>query len=693
MLYPDLGLMLRHHRFNDCLRLGRRISEGPYLLPDPEILEPLNGTHPRSNRDLRLIGVSAHIDKNALTPPSSPVTRSVFKRHKIMLSKDLGINEHLESTILAIVESAGGHLVHSVKEADTLVCQYRESRDFREAGAADLVIGNLPWLYHIISSDSWTSPMRRLLHFPISQTGLPGFRAYRISLSNYNGDARLYLENLAKAAGCEFTKSMKQDNTHLITAHSMSEKCDAAKEWNIHMVNHLWLEDSYAKWAIQSVATSRYTHFPARTNLGEVVGQTEVDKEALKTYFLPSKDKAPAKAETTPATNTENKSKSERPDGTNRKPDVPKSSPALSHRIKDVNSTPATSRKGRRSVVIEDMSTPAPVSAGKENETPSTGGRSAKAKAMSNMAGYAEDFAKLAKEKKQKGGIIYGGRSSEDRVQSTAPKRSMSLESESGQEEPKPKRSKKANVEPKFKLLVTGYQDWSQDQDTFRGDSVCYIDPLTYVGLTFVQERLAQLGIELIEDPIGCSYLVAPKILRTKKFVCAMAGAPTILSINFALDCLTQDKLLNPKDYPLIDKVGEDSYHFKLADAVKRAKANQGHLLKGQTLFITQDVRGGPQTYRDIIEVNGGKCTVFKGRSTSLAIAEQSEDEMTDPNGFLYLISGTSKPETNLWPKFQEQVEAEGREARIVKTDWMLDIALSQKIRWDRSYEAKADES
>ena len=169
-----------------------------------------------------------------------------------------------------------------------------------------------------------------------------------------------------------------------------------------------------------------------------------------------------------------------------------------------------------------------------------------------------------------------------------------------------------------------------------------------------------------------------------------MAGAPAVLNINFVLDCLKQNKLLDPKDYSLLDKSGENSYHFKLVDAVKRAKVNQGHLLKGQTIFITPDIRGGTQTYRDIIEVNGGRCTIFKGRSTSLAVANQDDNETT---GFLYLISGTSKSETNLWPKFQEQAEAEGKKPRIVKTDWMLDIALSQKIRWDPSYEAKINES
>ena len=83
----------------------------------------------------------------------------------------------------------------------------------------------------------------------------------RISISNYTGDSRVYLENLIRYSGAEFTKTMKQDNTHLITAHMQSEKCDAAQEWNINIVNHIWLEESYAKCVAQSLTNPRYTHF------------------------------------------------------------------------------------------------------------------------------------------------------------------------------------------------------------------------------------------------------------------------------------------------------------------------------------------------------------------------------------------------------------------------------------------------
>src|SRR5699024_6967659 len=85
--------------------------------------------------------------------------------------------------------------------------------------------------------------------------------------------------------------------------HGNSEKCAAAREWGLQVVNHLWLEESYAKWKLQPVSEPRYTHFPKRTNLGEVVGQTRLDRSVLETLFFPSE----APPQTSTSTNKDQK--------------------------------------------------------------------------------------------------------------------------------------------------------------------------------------------------------------------------------------------------------------------------------------------------------------------------------------------------------------------------------------------------
>lgn len=380
-----------------------------------------------------------------------------------MLSNDLEIGSHLRGTIEDLIVSGGGHVTGSVHKANIFICQYRDSLEYRIASRAGSDVGNLPWLYYLITHNTWTSPLRRLLHYPIAREGLPGFKEFRISLSNYNGEARVYLENVAKAAGGEFTKTMKEDNTHLITAHTVSEKCDAAKEWNVNMVNHLWLEESYAKWEIQTLTDSRYTTFPKRTNLGEIVGQTPIDKQALERYFFPEGSDYDPSSESAPIKNsTYLKDRGHQPSPAIRNGSV------RSRTLQSDEPTPRSSKTNRRPGEGALLKTPAPsryTTEGKENETPSTTSRSAKDKAVARLHNLAPDIALFEKESKRVGGVIFGGRkSAEDMCSEGERKRSRSKEDDSSTEADEEtrggKRAKKSKPPATMRLLLSGYKRW-----------------------------------------------------------------------------------------------------------------------------------------------------------------------------------------------------------------------------------------
>ena len=51
------------------------------------------------------------------------------------------------------------------------------------------------------------------------------------------------------------------------------------------MVNHLWIEETYARWKVMTLTNPKYTLFPRCTNLQEVVGQTRIDLEALSPFY------------------------------------------------------------------------------------------------------------------------------------------------------------------------------------------------------------------------------------------------------------------------------------------------------------------------------------------------------------------------------------------------------------------------
>ena len=363
----------------------------------------------------------------------------------------------------------------AVGEADIYVCHYREGDGYRLASRSGKDVGNLPWLYHLITNNTWTSPLKRLLHYPIARKGLPGFKKYRISLSNYNGEARIYLENLAKAAGCEFTKTMKMDNTHLITAHTFSEKCEAAKEWNINMINHLWLEESYAKWEIQSLTHNRYTTFPPRTNLSEVVGQTEIDKKAVARHFFPENSDAPVDVDEMhveppqPTNGKETNVNANKIANTSSVQAPSSSGDKLGEMGISSGSTPKVSKQDGRPTEKVTLRTPASSRfqvEGKENETPSTSNsRGAKDRAVAKLHDLAPDIALYEKEKKRVGGVVFGGRkASEEMDAESTNKRPVSRDADSNTEELESmrgaKRVKNGRSPPTMRLLLSGYNDW-----------------------------------------------------------------------------------------------------------------------------------------------------------------------------------------------------------------------------------------
>lgn len=93
-----------------------------------------------------------------------------------MFSYDLGISSHLTKTLEDLIVSAGGTMTGTVHKADMLICQFRDGEDYMTAHTNGLEIGNLAWLYYLITHGSWTSSLRRLLHYPVVRDGLPEFR-------------------------------------------------------------------------------------------------------------------------------------------------------------------------------------------------------------------------------------------------------------------------------------------------------------------------------------------------------------------------------------------------------------------------------------------------------------------------------------------------------------------------------------
>ena len=205
------------------------------------------------------------------------------------------------------------------------------------------------------------------------------------------------------------------------------------------------------------------------------------------------------------------------------------------------------------------------------------------------------------------------------------------------------------------------------------------------------QARLREMGILIVTDVTSCTHLASPHILRTQKFICALAHAPIILSTDFVNDCLSQNERLEPEDYLLQDTETETQVGYKLSDSLVRAKSNKGQLLRGYLIYCTETIHGGFETYKSIVEVNGGKCLLYRARAGSTtapraALDEKNDDSEAGTPNYVYLISGTTPEEAKLWPRFRQMVEAMGKNPLVVSHVWMVDLALSQKHQWRDLY-------
>ena len=213
------------------------------------------------------------------------------------------------------------------------------------------------------------------------------------------------------------------------------------------------------------------------------------------------------------------------------------------------------------------------------------------------------------------------------------------------------------------------------------------------------RKTLRLLGVQLTQDPKDVDILVAPKILRTPKFVCALASAPLVVDTNYLDAALKQKKLLEDPA-TLQDRDAEKRMGFVLTEALERAKINDHKLFRGWSIFVTRDIPGTFDTFKSIITLNGGNPMMYQGRTGTTIPKRRLKDDPSaggesqhqggdEEYDHVYLVSGTSEPEQKLWKSFAELAAKQDLEARIVKSDWLLHAAMSQQITWKDMWELK----
>ncbi|KAF4465724.1 hypothetical protein FALBO_7424 [Fusarium albosuccineum] len=677
------GKVVLPHWFDDCFKLGKRIDEGPYLLPDPEILKKSAEDDLKIPTNDHLAGATSPTPTYLPLPPDGDVVRppvTVFQDRKVMLSWDLSVTERLTKVIKEIIINGGGKVVDEVEDCDMFICQYRDGPQYIQAAQSCKEVGNLAWLFWLIVHNDWTSPLRRLLHYPVPKNGIEGFKGMRITVSNYGGEARIYLENLIRACGAEFTKTMKSDNTHLITARDSSEKCKAAPEWGIAVINHLWIEESYAKCEMKPINIKKYNHFPPRTNLGEIIGQTFFDESRLRELYYPGGDEGLSPRAKRKRKILEAAEENAYQRGPAEGVVVGRINEDVD--MDDLQEETESERPAKKKTTKTAATVATPIRTrhiGKENETPSvasTGGRSAKAKARDLLQNIAGDIALYEKEKKRhsKGANVpWGGKRAADQADKAS--RSKQTASPEVEEDPatakRPaKKAKQSLPDVEMRIILTGFGRWVGDKNKEDHD----------------RRKLRDLGIQIVQEGQPCDYLAAPHIVRTVKFLCALARGPTVISSTFIDKALETGKLPNIDDYVLKDKEAERRYDVNLEKSVARAKSNRGKLLVGVPIYCTEKIRNGPDSYKAIAEANGALFKIYRARSGTTIRPTTAEEEGNAAPEPVYLLSSLAPDERQLWSRFKDMAQKGNMEPRVVAPDWLLDVAMAQQVRFDKKF-------
>ncbi|KAI0271257.1 hypothetical protein BC834DRAFT_966777 [Gloeopeniophorella convolvens] len=178
------------------------------------------------------------------------------------------------------------------------------------------------------------------------------------------------------------------------------------------------------------------------------------------------------------------------------------------------------------------------------------------------------------------------------------------------------------------------------------------------------ERAMTKLGAKMGVKPGECTHLVVKNLGRTEKFLCAMAVAPVIITEKWVQACVAAKKLLSPDKYVLVDPSNEKKWKFKLADALKRAKANRGQLFAGMTFFVTNKVPVDKKLLKNIVAAHGGQ---IRQQNPTTRVLNGKPDN--------YVIS--CPEDASIWRPIAEAGHT------IYSQELILNAALTQEINLD----------
>lgn len=469
-------------------------------------------------------------------------------------------------------DAAASALAAAVAAADVIVARHRETDEFRHAVHQAKTIGTLAWLIHVLSTGHLSAPRDRLLHFPYPQTAVEGFPAHTITITNYTGQARAYLKELIARMGGTFTPELTPANTVCVALELHGDKVAKAREWNVAVVNHVWLESCFASWTNENLAQQRFITFPGAAQLSAVLGKVGITDEQL----APWADEAAGEAAVEAAT-------AERVPGLG------------SPNEWALPADQALSELEARAALVDESV-----------DWPSTG------EAEVEPAGAAEGTGAAAEAPAESPAEAEAP--AEPPVEAEAP-----AEAETPAEPPVEAEAPavaEAPAEPPAKRARTKPGAPRKAPRTPPRRASAPVVATTSVELSGADAAaLDALHVRRTDDIHEATHLVAKNLTRTEKMLCAIARGLEIVAPSWIRDMARHKRVIDAAPHALVDRAKEAQWGIELAAVLARSRAAPGALLKGHHFYLTKSVQPARDVLRRVIAAAGGASTAV---STSL---------------------------------------------------------------------------
>ena len=181
------------------------------------------------------------------------------------------------------------------------------------------------------------------------------------------------------------------------------------------------------------------------------------------------------------------------------------------------------------------------------------------------------------------------------------------------------------------------------------------------------KKAMKSLGIIIVDLVAEADLLITHKIARTERFLLAITKGIPIISLKWVEELSSSKQIPDPDQFPLIDKQAEANYAFHLKDAISLASKKQ--LFSGYSIYCVGKVEPDSKTIKRLVEAAGGS---FKGFLSKKNIFMYWKDIAENEASTLCFCSLSDK-----------QTAEDLNMKNVHSTELLLSGLLKQELDWE----------